>query len=59
MLKVKIIDEAHEKDLEKSINSFLISGEYDIINIQFSTAVTMFSDEQIYCFSVLILYEEK
>lgn len=59
MLKVKVIDESHEKDLEKSINYFLMSGEYDIINMQFSTAVSVFGDEQIYCFSVLILYEEK
>ena len=58
-MKVKVIDEAHEKDLERSVNSFLNSGNYDIINIQFSTAVSVFGDEQIYCFSVLILYREK
>lgn len=58
-MKVKVIDEAHEKDLERSVNNFLNSGNYDIINIQFSTAVSVFGDEQIYCFSVLILYREK
>ena len=46
MLKVKIIDESHEKDLERSINTFLISGSYDIIDIQFRTAVSIFGDEQ-------------
>ena len=45
MLKVKIIDENHEKDLERSINTFLISGTYDIIDIQFRTAVSIFGDE--------------
>lgn len=59
MLKVKVIDESHEKDLERSINSFLMSGNYDIIDMQFSTAVSIFSEEQVYCFSVLILYKEK
>ena len=57
MLKVKIIDENHEKDLERS--TFLISGSYDIIDIQFRTAVSIFGDEQIYCFSAMILYKEK
>jgi hypothetical protein len=59
MLKVKVIDESHEKDLEKSINSFLISTNCDIINMQFSTAISVFGEEQVYCFSVLILYKEK
>lgn len=59
IMKVKIIDESHEKDLERSINSFLNSGDYDIIDMQFSTAVSIFSEEQVYCFSVLILYKEK
>lgn len=58
-MKVKVIDESHEKDLERSINSFLLSGNYDIIDMQFSTAVSIFGEEQIYCFSVLILYREK
>lgn len=58
-MKVKIFDESHEKDLERSINSFLINNNYDIIDIQFTTAVSIFGDEQIYCFSALILYKEK
>ena len=31
-MKVKVFDESHEKDLENSINSFLNSGEFDIID---------------------------
>ena len=30
-MKVKIFDEAHEKDLENSINLFLSNTNYDII----------------------------
>jgi len=58
MLKVKVIDENHEKDLEKSINNFLMSNNYDIIDIQFRTAVSIFGEEQIYCFSAMIVYKE-
>ncbi len=58
MIKVKVIDENHEKDLERSINNFLINNNYDIIDIQFRTAVSIFSEEQIYCFSAMIIYKE-
>lgn len=59
MLKVKIIDENHEKDLERNINNFLMSNNYDIIDIQFRTAVSIFGEDQIYCFSAMILYKDK
>ena len=57
-MKVKIFDENHEKDLENSINNFLINDNYDIIDIQFKTSVAMYSQEQIYCFSAMIIYKE-
>lgn len=57
MLRVKIIDENHEKDLENSVNNFLESTEYEIVDIQFRTAVSIFSEEQIYCFSAMIIYK--
>lgn len=59
MLKVKIFDESHEKDLERNVNNFLISNNYDIIDVQFRTAVSIFSEEQIYCFSAMILYKDE
>ena len=58
MLKVKIFDENHEGDLQKAINSFLMNNKCDIMDIQFRTAVSIFGDEQIYCFSAMILYKE-
>lgn len=58
MLKVKIIDEIHEKDLENSVNSFLSTLKNDIIEIQFRTCVAVFAEEQVYCFSALILYSD-
>lgn len=59
MLKVKIIDENHEKDLENSVNAFLSTVKGDIIEVQFRTSVAVFADEQLYCFSAMILYKEK
>lgn len=55
-MKVKIIDESHEKDLENSINSFLGSLQGELIDIKFQTAIAMFGDEQVYCFTAMIIY---
>lgn len=55
-MKVKVIDEGHELDLEKSINTFLETVE-ELIDIKFSTSVSIFGEEQVFCFSALILYK--
>ena len=57
MFRFKIIDENHEKDLENGVNNFLESTEYEIVDIQFRSAVSIFSEEQIYCFSAMIIYK--
>ncbi len=54
-MKVKVFDEGHEKDLEDAINKFILEEEPEIIDIKFSTAVAI-SEEQIYCFSALVVY---
>lgn len=56
-MKVKIFDESHEKDLEEEINSFIEEVEPEILDIKFSVSVSVFSEEQVYCFSALILYK--
>lgn len=56
-MKVKIFDESHEKDLEEDINQFLTEKEPDLIDIKYSTSTSIFGEEQIYCFSALILYK--
>lgn len=59
-MKVKIFDEAHEKDLESSINTFLEETEdIEIIDIKFDVSCSMFGEEQIYCFSAMLLYRKK
>lgn len=58
-MRVKVFDENHEKDLEKSINEFLNANNCDIIDIKYQLAIAMFAEEQIYCFSAMVIYEEK
>ncbi len=56
MMKVKIFDESHEKDLENAIIGFLNSGDFDIIDIKYQVAIAVSGEEQIYCFSAMIIY---
>ncbi len=58
-MKVKIFDESHEKDLEEDINEFLKEKDREIVSIQFNVSNAIYGEEQIYCFSALILYQEK
>lgn len=58
-MKVKIFDESHEKDLEQDINNFLKENPVEVIDIKYSVGVSLFSEEQIYCFSALIMYKSK
>ena len=55
-MKVKVFDEGHEKDLESAINSFLNSGDFDIIDIKYQVAIAVCGEEQLYCFSAMIIY---
>ena len=55
-LKVKIFDESHEKDLEIDINTFLENFDGDLIDIKFQTAIGIVGEEQIYCFTAMIIY---
>ena len=56
-MKVKVIDESHEKDLENSINEFIEGKE--IIDVKFNVGIAISGEEQIYCFDALIMYKEK
>ena len=58
-MKVKIFDCNHEKDLEKKINEFLNDLKGDLIDIKFCNSIMMDEkNEQVYCFSALIIYKE-
>jgi len=55
-MKVKIMDFENELDLEKEVNEF-IEGK-DIIDIKYQISSSIFAEEQIYCFSAMIIYKE-
>lgn len=55
-MKVKIFDESHESDLENSINEFLKEHK-NIIDIKYQVSISIFSEEQVYCFSAMIMYK--
>ncbi len=58
-MRVKVFDESHEKDLERAINTFLGSTNSDIIDIKYNVAIAVCGEEQLYCFSALIVYSPK
>jgi len=57
-MKVKVFDEMHEKDLEASVNEFLEEIGDKFVDIKYQVSISMFSEEQIYCFSAMILYKK-
>lgn len=58
-MKVKCFDENTEKELEQKINAFLNGTSSDIIDIQFQVAIAVQGEDQIYCFSAMVVYSEK
>ena len=56
-MKVKIFDLEDEEDLEKAINSFLQKNDdIEIVDIKYQVSSSIFSEEQIFCFSAMIVY---
>ena len=55
-MKVKIFDFEDEKDLEDEVNEFLETVTGDIIDIKYQVSVSIYSEEQIFCFSAMIVY---
>ena len=55
-MQVKLFDEGHEKDLEIAINEFLDKLEGEVIDIKYQVAMYFLGEEQIYCFSAMIVY---
>lgn len=53
-MKVKVFDESHEKDLEDDINAFIVDKE--IVDIKYQVAITTYGEEQIYCFTAMVIY---
>ena len=56
-MKVKVFDCDHEKDLEAAVNEFLQTG-IEVIDIKYQVSVGVFSEEQVYCFSAMVIYKK-
>ena len=54
-MNVKIFDFESESDLEKAINKF-IDDDMKIIDIKYQVAIGVCGEEQLYCFSAMIMY---
>lgn len=57
-MKVKIFDENHESDLESDINEFLSNNTCNVVDIKYQVSIGIYGEDQIYCFSAMIVYEE-
>lgn len=56
-MKIKIFDEESELDLEEDINKFIQNVE--VIDIKYQVSLSVFSEEQIYSFSAMIIYKDE
>jgi hypothetical protein len=59
VIQVKLFDREHEKDLEREMNWFLKGmDEKKLIDIKYNVAAIPEDEEeeQIYCFSAMIIY---
>jgi hypothetical protein len=59
LIQVKLFDREHEKDLEREMNFFLRGmDEKKLVDIKYNVAAIPEDEEeeQIYCFSAMIIY---
>ena len=56
-MKVKVFDCDHEKDLEEAVNSFIKGKE--VIDIKYEVSIAACGEDQLYCFSAMIIYIDK
>ena len=57
MVQIKVFDEEHEDDLTEVVNSWIQEhADIRLMDIKFSTAVSDFEEEQIYCFSAIVIF---
>ena len=55
-MRVKLFDCEDEGDLEEDINNFIDDNDIEVIDIKYQVGVGVFSEEQIFCFSAMIIY---
>ena len=57
-MKVKIFDYEDEIDLEEDINSFINNNNIEVIDIKYQISSSIYAEEQVFCFSGMIIYIE-
>ena len=57
-MQVRMFDYENEIDLENAINEFLDKG-IEVVDIKYQVSMGLFSEEQIYCFSAMVIYYSK
>ena len=55
-MNVRIFYEDDEDDLENDINEFIETENIEVIDIKYQVGVSVFGDDQIFCFSAMIIY---
>ena len=55
-MKVKIFYYEDEQDLQNAMNDFLSELTSDVIDIKYAVSSFLMGEEQIYCFSAMIIY---
>lgn len=55
-MKIKMFDLEDEKDLENAVNEFLDSTDKEIIDIKYQVSCSIFGEEQVFCFSAMVIY---
>lgn len=55
-MKVKIFDYEDESDLQKAMNEFLGDLDGEVVDIKYAISSFPSGEEQIYCFSAMIIY---
>lgn len=60
IIQVRVFDYEHEKDLEEEMNGFLKDlDEEKIVDIKYHiAAMSEDEEEQIYCFSAMVIYKK-
>lgn len=56
-MKVKVFDCECEGDLEECVNDFIANKE--IVDIKYQVSIATYAQEQLYCFSAMIIYVSK
>ena len=56
-MQVRMFDYVNEIDLENAINEFL-DKNIEVVDIKYQVSMGLFSEEQIYCFSAMVIYYE-